>query len=366
MASLSNPNIGAPFITCQTLTKGGYVSASEGSGQFGRIRLPTSKAETALGTLFLCLLVDLPAVIEESVASSSNSDTSVGSSGYADDCIAWTTAKDAATAKANLESVSSAITSYMSEHCLVLNNDKTQVLWIGGGNSSNSSSSSVNVGGVMVVPGDTVDVLGVTYDSRLSPAPHLAATLRSARSLACAARRLSLHLRRPILQQVVRALVVGKVGYACAVLRPRLADSDPVQGGVAAVQTAVNDCARAIIGETRSSRTPSTELLQRSGMPSINRLIIEQVAMETWKGMNYVSGDDSTKIPIGQILCPPHARRATRAAASNCIPPPTKVKTDSFLWSAYKIWNSSPTLRSATTLASARRAAKELAAGAPI
>ncbi len=52
----------------------------------------------------------------------------------------------------------------------------------------------------------------------------------------------------------------------------------------------------------------------------MKQLIVEQLAIETWKGMNYEN--DSIKIPIGQILRPHTARqRLTRASSTNCIPP---------------------------------------------
>ncbi len=313
--------------------------------------------------LFLCLLVDLPDVISNSSIGSAD----VGSSGYADDCIVWAAANDAATVKANLESVSFSINAYMSDHYLVLNHDKTQVVWVG--DTGGVSSSPINIGGTMVSPSSTVDVLGVTFDSRLSPAPHLTSMLRSARSLAGASRRLSLHLRRQALQQVVRALLVGTVGYACAVLRPRLVATDPVQKDLAAIQTAINDCARAIIGSSRRDQMPIPSLLAQAGLPSLNRLIVEQVALETWKGMNYEC--NGCKVPIGKILCsaPPsqsQSLRPTRSRTTNCIQPPTKFKCDTFAWYAYRLWNGSPPLRSANTLSNARRAAKELAALAPI
>ena len=264
--------------------------------------------------LFLCLLVDLPAVI----SGSGVGNATIGSSGYADDCIVWASAKSKTIVKSNLESVSSSITSYMTSHCLVLNQEKTQVVWVGDG------GTPVNIGGVMVKPSSTVDVLGVCFDDRLSPAPHLASALRSARSLAGASRRLALHLRRRVLQQVVRSLLVGKVAYACAVLRPRLQSADPVQKDLAAIQVAINDCARAVVGSSRSSRLTTSALLAKAGMPSLNQLIVEQIATETWKGVNYES--NGTRFPIGEILCPSSSSsskpiRQTRATTSNCIPP---------------------------------------------
>ncbi len=102
--------------------------------------------------LVLCLLVYLPDVSSSSRICS----PSVGSSGYADDCIAWASAKDAATVKANLESISSSISAYMTNYCLVLNLEKTQILGVGG------ASSPVLVGNYLVHPSNVVDVFGVS------------------------------------------------------------------------------------------------------------------------------------------------------------------------------------------------------------
>ena len=249
----------------------------------------------------------------------------------------------------------------MNRHFLVLNNDKTQILWVG-----TSKQPPLRVGDVLVDPSSTVDVLGVTYDQRLSPLPHLANILRSARSLAAATRRLSLHLRQDQLRQVARSLLVGQVGYACAVLKPRLSKDDPTSKDMQDVQTAVNDCARYILGSSRKDCKPVEELLMESGLPSLNRLAVEQIAVEAWKGMSYY-GSDGVRIPIGMIMCPPNrGSRSTRATKANLLPPPTKLKTNTFAWHAHKVWNSSPQLRSASTLADARRAAKELALLAPI
>ncbi len=130
--------------------------------------------------------------------------------------------------------------------------------------------------------------------------------------------------------------------------------------------TAINDCARAVIGSNRKDRVPIRDLLQKAGLPSLNRLVIEQIAMECWKSMNYEC--NGSKTPIGEILCPPtnRERKMTRSTASNCLPPPTKFKTVTFAWNAYRIWNSFPPLRSALTLTGARRAAKELAESSPL
>ncbi len=57
-------------------------------------------------------------------AATAAANITIGRSGYVDDCFARVSSNDTATVKASLESISSAIPSYMNQH-LVLNNDKT-------------------------------------------------------------------------------------------------------------------------------------------------------------------------------------------------------------------------------------------------
>ncbi len=227
------------------------------------------------------------------------------------------------------------------------------------------ANSPTSVGDTLACPSSSVDVLGVSFDNRLTPAPHLASMLRSACVLAGAIRHLSIHLRLPVLKQVIRALLVGKVGYACAVLKPRLLATDPVQKDLAEIQTAVNDCSRAIIGSKRSNRMPILTLLAKVGIPSVNQLIVEQLAIETWKAMNYKN--DGVKTPIGQILCPTYTtrQRQTCASSTNCISPLNKFRSDTFAWFAFRLWNDLPPLRSAPTLPATRKAAKKIAQAVP-
>ncbi len=73
-------------------------------------------------------------------------------------------------------------------------------MWVG-----SSEQPPLHVGNALVDPSSTVDVLGVTYDQHLSPLPHLANILSSARSLAAATRQLKLHLRQGQLRSLLGA-----------------------------------------------------------------------------------------------------------------------------------------------------------------
>ncbi len=185
--------------------------------------------------------------------------------------------RGAATVKANLESISSSIGTYMNNHCLVLNQEKSRSPeWAMAAQTPPYRSATH-------WPAPAAALMSsVSPSTTASPQPR---TWRPCSALP-ASWRLSIHLRLPVLKQVIRALLVGKVGYACAVLKPRLLATDPVQKDQAEIQTAVNDCARAIIGSKRSNRMPIPTLLAKAGIPSMNQLIVEQLAIETWKAMN--------------------------------------------------------------------------------
>ncbi len=210
--------------------------------------------------------------------------------------------------KSMLESISEAFCKYMNEHYLVLNNDKTQVLVM-----NSTEQPSVHIGKVLVTPSTRVDVLGFTFNRHLSPAPYMSTTLASARSIAAATKCLSLDLRKPALQQDACALVVGKIGYGGSVLKPHLSPEASLNKDMAAIQTAVNDCGRSIISCSSSNPNPCMNSCRRQGSPLSTIFIVEQIAIETWKGMTYV-GPKGNMIPIGNILCLKSAtNRATRA-----------------------------------------------------
>ncbi len=333
--------------------------------------------------LFLCLIMDLPDAIY-----SSNCNSLIGCSGYADDTVAWCVGRTVEEVQKDLEVVSASVAKYMVQHNLVLNRDKTQVLLTG--SSGGSSSSSVIIDGVNVIPGDNLELLGVRFNKQLAPTPHLEATCAAARSIACAARRLSLHLPQASLQQVLQALIMGKLGYGCAVITPRFREEDPLPVLHHKIQTSINNCARSTIGSILQEHKSVEELLDETGYPSLNRLIIRTVALEAWKAIRCRIGPAATLGPVGELLCPDDAqpgpataaaaisaaaatatagattRRATRSTAAGKLKPPAKFRVKSFSWAAMEIWNGAPNLRAASTMSAAKAAAAAFAKTVPI
>ena len=336
------------------------VQYNGGRSSFRDVRFGVPQGSILGPLLFLVLVADLPDKLY--ALSGGCNDVEVGVSTYADDTLCWVAGKDPLLVGTKLEEISAAIVTYASKNYLALNESKTQVLW------SPSRGMPIRVGSCLVTPADRLEVLGVSFDKQLSPTPHVNSLITSAKAMTAIARRLSLHLPTDLLKSVMGSLLNGKIGYACIVLPPRLSDTDPLSTHMSQLQVCVNNVARATIGSSKSEKIRVEDLLHEAGFPSINRLVVYSIAMECWRALNLRDVHDGPLNPLGNILSPPSSPCSgrTRAAASGCIPPPSKYQVESFSWWAYTCWNSSPSLRAAATVSAAKRAANELAASAPL
>ena len=198
------------------------------------------------------------------------------------------------------------------------------------------------------VSGSTsVELLGVAFNRALRPTPYLSSQLTAAKRLLGVTKRLLRHLPAHLVAKISAALFIGKLGYGLAAAVPlRLVEEDPIHAGVQQIQVVVNTAARCILGKKLSDKISITQLLSSTGLPSINRLAVRSVALETWRAM--VSETSST--PLADLLCCRRMdTRATRARDSGLLPPPC-VPKNTLVWSAYRTWNYCSDLRSAKTL----------------
>jgi hypothetical protein len=92
---------------------------------------------------------------------------------------------------------------------LSMNAAKTQLLF--SSCAGNVAETSVEVDGSVIHPGDVIELLGVRYDRKLSPTPHVMALLAAVRQRASVIARLANHLPRgAYLRQLSYGLFVGK------------------------------------------------------------------------------------------------------------------------------------------------------------
>ena len=175
------------------------------------------------------------------------------------------------------------------------------------------------------------------------------------------------YLPSNIVSIILASLFVGKLGYGLAAsIPPRFSVEDPLHGGLHDLQVCINSAARAILRETQGNRTSVATLLARTGLPSLNGLMVRTVAVECWRALNVLDGPDAQPSLLADLIgVPGSGTRLTRFNIAGMLSPPS-TSTDTLVWAAYRAWNLSENLRQAATLSSAKRAAISLAALAPL
>jgi hypothetical protein len=142
-------------------------------------------------------------------------------------------------------------------------------------------------------------------------------------------------------------------------------------------QIAMNNIARSVSGHKKTEHIRVCDLLDAARIPSINRLAVAATALEAWKAHRSTDGDNGDRNPAGMIMFGSrpgggggqngieHGARVLRGAAAGEVAVPLRGSM-SFVSNATRIWNASPTIRVANTLAEAKMGAKSLANTAPI
>ncbi len=311
--------------------------------------------------LFLAVMADLPTAlgIEE--------DCIIG---YADDVCLWATGKETQKIKNKLDRLAAAFVEFANFNALSLNPSKTQLL-VAGGSARARKNIAVQVDDIAVEPCNTLDLLGVSFDSSLSSRPYGKSVEKATRQRAALVARLGAHLPRgPFLRQLACGIVSGKMGYASAAMAPiRLAHSDPEIDFTKSIQVAVNDAARTVTGSRRNDKMKITDLLQKARLPSYNQSAIRALALESWKAFHSRDGPGGERNPLGLLLFGSRREdsaigRMTRGAANGKLRVP--VYLDSMVANGVRIWNMSGKLREATTYRAAVTAARDIAAECPV
>ena len=123
-----------------------------------------------------------------------------------------------------------------------------------------------------MIPIDTVtiEVFGLKFNRNLKSDPHLNEMILAVASLAGVAQCLRAHLPANLVADVVRALLVGKVGYGiAAAFFPCLHNDDPRPTLSSTLQVKVNDVARAICGSCKADHL-QCDLPSQSYRPSFS------------------------------------------------------------------------------------------------
>ncbi|QQP51833.1 Uncharacterized protein FKW44_013298, partial [Caligus rogercresseyi] len=205
-------------------------------------------------------------------------------SGYADDFFYWAVGDSLEGVGSLLESRADAFSRFAGRNGLVLNAAKTQLMIGGNAKKKDVAGFTINVGGIEVHQFDEIEFIGVKFDTAFTTVPHNINIAKAAVKRAALISRLAVHLPNgKYLRQLVKGLMIGKISYAAAAVTiPRL-DNECKGSNAAhrAIQVAINDAARSIVGCKRRDHIHVRDLLERAGLPSLNEVAAKAVALET-------------------------------------------------------------------------------------
>ena len=155
--------------------------------------------------------------------------------------------------------------------------------------------------------------------------------------------------RGKLLKAAAWALVMGKIqGNAWVTRRVRLTADEVVPGEARSLQVAINDLARGLLGVRRAEHIQIKDLLDRTGLPTLNEIVIQQSAVSAWKA---AKGG-----PLSALLSGFDGR--TRGASAELVKATTPSCNASL--NMCRVWNLSADLRQARTLTSAKEVAKRI------
>jgi hypothetical protein len=253
--------------------------------------------------LFLVLMANLPMYLggrEDNVI-------------YADDINTWESESTVEEVATRLTDKARMITAYARGNSLTLNASKKQLKYSRG---AGTRGVPIMVDSARILPGPTMELLGVTIDRKLTTTPHDTHVAASARQKASLVARLGHHVPQgKFLRQLAMGLFGGKVSHAlAAVAAPTLRVEDKENNKIKSVQMAQNDVARTVTGHKRSDRVTLADLLTMAHMQSLNSMVITAVALETWSAFPSSNGMDRARNPLRVAIFGNDNTRETRAS----------------------------------------------------
>jgi hypothetical protein len=221
----------------------------------------------------------------------------------------------------------------------------------------------VVVDGIGITPGDTVELLGITFNRTLTIRPHNKHVEDAASLNSSLVARLGHFLPQGrYLKQLATGLLLGKISHALpAVAAPRLVAEDKEKETYRSVQTAVNDVARTITGHNREDHVTEEDLLTEAKLPTVNYLVTTAMAREAWAAFHSSDGNNGGENNFGRGST---SMRTSRASAAGKVPIALRG-ADTLVTHAARVWKECPDLRVAASKADTRRAARSFSATCP-
>lgn len=262
---------------------------------------------------------------------------------YADDTQIWIPCEpsDITSAVTRLENCIAAIRSWMNQHQLKLNDDKTEFLIISG-SASQASSVSVQIGDHRIVPSSTARNLGVVMNSEATMYAHVSSICKSSYMHIHNISKIKRFLNQSSLERLIHAFITTKLDYCNSLLC-----GAPLKL-INKLQRIQNVAARMLTGT--NVREHITPVLQSLHWLPIQQRIKFKILVLVFKAVHHEAPHYLNKL-IHQRVQTRQLRSADTLSLSVPFTRSSMVQARAFSVAGPLLWNSLPTdLRLSPTL----------------
>ena len=285
-----------------------YMTGREQLVDFGgqRSELTTVGAGSPQGSvisplLFLIMVADLEEWVSEGKTLT-----------YADDTTCYAAAASEEEVRRILHKSAGEILSFMSATLLAANPTKTKFMMF-----SKKRQDPLAVGDAMIEESTEEELLGMTFNKRLTWGAHLDKIEPELRKRIGILRRLSFHLPVGVLVQMIQPIFTSKLLYGLQLL---VSDPSSQDSSYSKLQNLHRQAMKAAL---RMSRGPSgitdEELLERTGQKSLKSHVLSSLGCMAWKTLRNWKTHPMTDGRVEEHM----SQRVTRQGMRRDFPPQT-------------------------------------------
>ena len=286
---------------------------------------------------------------------------------FADDTTTDNKSDDKEEIRSRLEADASNVLSFMASNGLVANQSKTEFLLLNEKRAHAEPFTEIRVGDTIINRTQHTKLLGIQIEESQEWNVQLKSLISSLNQRLFIIRRISQHIPKSKLMNIVHSLWVSKLRYGlqlCTTVQQKEEERKPAL--MKSLQQTQNRLLRLLSNSRVADKISTKSMLEKFQLLSVNQLAAEIKLMETWKSINVEC------CPIE--LDPFNPNRDD--SRHRLRPQPTRIFNDShrlqlaqssFHVDSARLWNYAPlSIQGAPTFASAKRAIKEYCKSLPI
>jgi len=208
---------------------------------------------------------------------------------YADDTFIWVEANTIEELRQKLESEGRKVLEYFEANRFVTNPTKTGLLILRP-NKNNYSKMVINLAGAIIEEVADAKMLGMWIDNNIKCNKHTESLTSELNYSASFIWRLRNVLDRRTLKMIANGIFMSKVRYCAAVYGPdivRFDEVDPTSSRLQALQVSQNKVLRLLTGHKKSDHVRIKDMLEETGLLSINQVLAYVCLMEYWKAKSF-------------------------------------------------------------------------------